>query len=263
MTYTCTDPGCDRSFDTKRGRGVHYSHTHGKPTIECDYCGERVERRPSEIERNRYHFCSHQCRADWISENYSRENHAMWQGGPIVVSCSCCGSRFKRKRSEATKDNHNFCDRECYLKYRKENPAEYSQKNRVEVQCHHCGSTYRVIPSRIDQNDRNFCSLECFWEWESEYFAGENGPAWAGGADYYYGPNWPERRDKARERDGYKCQSCGQQDRLEVHHIVHVSEFDDYETANKLENLVTLCKSCHNRWEGIIARPILLQEAVN
>jgi DEAD/DEAH box helicase domain-containing protein len=75
-----------------------------------------------------------------------------------------------------------------------------------------------------------------------------------------YGPNWPQQRDAARARDGYRCSQCGAPEREDrrhdVHHITPFRVFgyvpgvnDAYELANRLENLVTLCSACHRRVE--------------
>lgn len=95
--------------------------------------------------------------------------------------------------------------------------------------------------------------------------AGEKHPNWKGGDIYYYGPNWKEQRSKARERDNYTCQGCGIKEseyekELSVHHIIPLRDFKtednfNYEQANDLSNLVTLCSSCHSRWEGLPLRP--------
>jgi len=77
---------------------------------------------------------------------------------------------------------------------------------------------------------------------------------------YCYGTHWNEQRRKARKRDDYTCQGCGiteaeQQEnygcQLEVHHIKPARYFDDYETANALSNLVSLCTDCHQRYEEL------------
>lgn len=89
---------------------------------------------------------------------------------------------------------------------------------------------------------------------------GEDSPGWKGGYDRNYGPSWPRQRRKARKRDGYTCQRCGmpqeehkkkQNQKLHVHHIRPFRLFEDSKEANKLQNLITLCISCHNRLEGI------------
>lgn len=72
-----------------------------------------------------------------------------------------------------------------------------------------------------------------------------------------YGPNWQEQRAKALERDDHRCRTCGAA--AELLHVHHVRPFRDYgyvpgrnrnyRQANRVENLVTLCPSCHRRAE--------------
>lgn len=62
--------------------------------------------------------------------------------------------------------------------------------------------------------------------------------------EYRYGGN----RIKALERDGFKCQECGKKDVLDVHHIDGKgSTFPVPEQNNSIENLITLCRSCHRK----------------
>jgi DEAD/DEAH box helicase domain-containing protein len=74
------------------------------------------------------------------------------------------------------------------------------------------------------------------------------------------GPDWEQQRSLARERDGYRCRHCGAPERPDrshdVHHIQPFRTFgyvrgtnDHYLVANRLENLVTLCTSCHRAVE--------------
>lgn len=65
-----------------------------------------------------------------------------------------------------------------------------------------------------------------------------------------YGPNWPEQRRKALERDGYRCTKCGGKLGIAVHHIRKarlwvVDGKYDWEKGNDLNNLTTLCGKCH------------------
>jgi DEAD/DEAH box helicase domain-containing protein len=75
-----------------------------------------------------------------------------------------------------------------------------------------------------------------------------------------YGPDWATQRDAARARDGYRCRHCDAAEREQRHHDVHhIKPFrtfgyirgrnDRYKQANALENLITLCRSCHRRAE--------------
>jgi len=76
-----------------------------------------------------------------------------------------------------------------------------------------------------------------------------------------YGPNWKEQRLQVLERDQYRCRTCGAEARssqgLHVHHIRPFREYgyirgknEAYLQANVLDNLVTLCPSCHRRAEA-------------
>jgi DEAD/DEAH box helicase domain-containing protein len=70
-----------------------------------------------------------------------------------------------------------------------------------------------------------------------------------------YGPNWPEQRDRARQRDRYRCQICGAVEKGRSHHVHHkmpFRTFGSYEQANQLDNLVTLCPSCHRLAEQAV-----------
>jgi len=76
-----------------------------------------------------------------------------------------------------------------------------------------------------------------------------------------YGPSWAAQRERARDRDGYRCQHCGAPERAgrqhDVHHLRPLREFgyapgenEAYLLANRLENLVTLCPACHRLAEA-------------
>jgi hypothetical protein len=73
-----------------------------------------------------------------------------------------------------------------------------------------------------------------------------------------YEGNWLTQRRKALVRDDWQCTECGMSDDehvdrygwgLEVHHRTKARWFDDLEAANRLENLQTVCRSCHRAVE--------------
>jgi DEAD/DEAH box helicase domain-containing protein len=67
-----------------------------------------------------------------------------------------------------------------------------------------------------------------------------------------YGPDWPRIRDRVRARDKYTCQVCGAVEtgrQHDVHHKTPFRAFTSYVEANRLENLTTLCPSCHHKVE--------------
>lgn len=61
-----------------------------------------------------------------------------------------------------------------------------------------------------------------------------------------YPSDWPARAQKIRQRDKC-CQLCGASDlRLDVHHIVYLSNWG----TNQKSNLVALCRPCHEKVHG-------------
>jgi DNA-binding GntR family transcriptional regulator len=69
----------------------------------------------------------------------------------------------------------------------------------------------------------------------------------------YYGPSWSkELKEKVRERDNRTCQVCGFHTSefdytLPVHHMTPFRDYglENHEKANREDNLITLCCSCH------------------
>lgn len=97
---------------------------------------------------------------------------------------------------------------------------------------------------------------------------GQMGPEntrWKGGRIKGFGPAWLERREQVIARDAYRCQMPGCEITrsehiklfgfdLNVHHIIprrsfQIDEGFDYQAANAMDNLVTLCQRHHAYWE--------------
>jgi len=67
-----------------------------------------------------------------------------------------------------------------------------------------------------------------------------------------YGTDWTRIRDRVRARDKYQCQVCGAIETTrqhDVHHKIPFRSFASIEEANRLENLTTLCRTCHQKVE--------------
>jgi DEAD/DEAH box helicase domain-containing protein len=68
-----------------------------------------------------------------------------------------------------------------------------------------------------------------------------------------YGPGWDRLREAVRQRDGRRCQVCGAPEsgnrQHDVHHKVPFRQFLSAAEANRMDNLVTLCPSCHRKAE--------------
>ncbi len=74
------------------------------------------------------------------------------------------------------------------------------------------------------------------------------------------GLDWPKIRNAVRKRDQFKCQVCGAAESGREHDVHHKTPFRAFmhgnmqgqearAQANRLENLVTLCHSCHRKVE--------------
>ncbi|MGA2504353.1 MAG: DEAD/DEAH box helicase [Anaerolineales bacterium] len=71
-----------------------------------------------------------------------------------------------------------------------------------------------------------------------------------------YGPGWNRLRDSVRNRDGYRCQVCGSIEseirQHDVHHKIPFRQFRSIVEANRMDNLVTLCPTCHHKAEAAL-----------
>jgi hypothetical protein len=66
-----------------------------------------------------------------------------------------------------------------------------------------------------------------------------------------YGDDWDNVRYLIYNRDKFTCQDCKKTGiKMDVHHIIPFMETFD----NSLNNLITLCRSCHMKREGNILK---------
>ncbi|AUX09866.1 restriction endonuclease [Halalkaliarchaeum desulfuricum] len=67
-----------------------------------------------------------------------------------------------------------------------------------------------------------------------------------------YAENWDELRIRTLKQDKWECQKCGKRggpygnERVDVHHIVPKSKGGE----DRINNLITLCHSCHEKEHG-------------
>ncbi len=57
---------------------------------------------------------------------------------------------------------------------------------------------------------------------------------------YKQSPEWKATRERRKSMDNYKCQKCGSQEHLEVHHLTY-----EHMGNEPMEDLITLCHACH------------------
>lgn len=180
----------------------------------------------------------------------------------IEVNCANCGNLLERFPYQVEKSEKFFCSSTCHGEFQKQlPPEEHGSYNggKVSVDCAYCGerNVKRVWPNRLSQN-RFFCNQECMGSFRERQYSGESNPNYKGGdwEHNYRGPDWAVVRNSVRERDNYTCQSCGtHRDDLgqipDCHHIQPEHTFDERNDAHYSENLVLLCRDCHNTFDNL------------
>lgn len=189
----------------------------------CAVCGEDLEPQQST-------YCSRKC----MAEGFSKEK--------VEKTCPNCGDTFEMYPSDDDR-GRRYCSYECSMKhYEYESGEDHHLYERETTECGYCGDEFEHLPSK----DRVFCSHDCRAKWESDfrdYPTGSDNPTWKGGvADVTQSQKWRKVREKALERDGRRCQECGGDYELHVHHITPLSEGG---RPYDMDNLKTLCRTCH------------------
>lgn len=272
--HTC--PSCGKGFASKHSMKTHYGQVHegsiAGVEVQCNYCGSTTRTSKTHAEELENHYCDKDCHQKWQSENLTSERTPDYtvsgkdhhNYNRVEVNCAWCGKVYTVTPSE--QKTTKCCSIECKHKWHSEKMSKEGNPHwveRVENECKMCGSVYKTKPSVTDST--SFCSRACQGEWTSENRSGENHPCYKGGGPWYYGPNWEAQAARARDRDQHRCQDCGMSEaehlseygrKNPVHHITPIREFRsdgilDYENANSLSNLITVCDNCHAKWDQL------------
>lgn len=248
LIKTCEQ--CGREFHADRhttrycSQACHFA-AH-RVTRQCETCGVEFTVTCKTARRKAAKYCSLEC------AHIGRKDPSKRTG----YTCEWCGKEFE----DWTYRQRRFCSAECQgyginanRPKRGKDPQYYATKH-----CEICGKLFERHRNYIDK--ARFCSYDCMNYWMSHYRRGPNHHSWQGGYTPNYGPNWRKQRQRVRKRDRDTCQICGKRAKrrhLDVHHIISFCEFNgDWKQANKLSNLITLCKSCHRKVDaGKLACP--------
>lgn len=130
------------------------------------------------------------------------------------------------------------------------------------VRCRHCGTAIG-LPEWVRglEVQLHYCDERCRQAWvQSE-------PDFTVRLDSSgrrrRGANWELQARRARERDQFRCQACGITEeelggRMHVHHRIPFRRFRSNVEANKLEHLISVCPSCHQKEEAEVRRQLPL-----
>lgn len=80
----------------------------------CEYCGNDVLKRESEIKNSLHVFCNQECYGRWLSEKKLEESAGK------EVPCDYCGKRIYKRASQLKDYTNQFCGVECKNNYWRE-----------------------------------------------------------------------------------------------------------------------------------------------
>lgn len=247
-------PKCERKFEVQRKLAVHHWRSHNEvlPNRQCHCCGSYFQ---SDHDKK---YCSEDCREQSVS--FAGQDNPNYRGGPETGTCESCGSTFEYYRSEKQGCYCPSCVKtESWRKTPTVEGENHSQWDggKKTVTCEVCNANVERWPSEI--SDVTVCGEPCREQWLSDSFTGSGHPNWKGGGNEAYGSGWNEVRRRALERDEYRCVVCSKsKDEIgrnpDVHHITPVRMFaqsdrHEKEDSHYLENVVSLCISCHRKAE--------------
>lgn len=247
--------------------------------IKCNNCRTEFDKPSYLLKRGALHnFCSNNCRFEWMNG----ENHHRYS--QVETVCSYCGEAVSIKKSQFDRAELHFCNIDCKHNYNKENgfwgAEPHNYQGEKEVKCEWCDSEFTVSAGHYNYNTKNrggifFCKRSCVGAYNKDNFSGENSPqygkegkrgednpSWKGGITPFIKAvrlcgNYYKWKNKCLERDEYKCQSCGDDNNLVVHHknplikIVNDNNLENLAQAREcselwdINNGITLCEECH------------------
>lgn len=151
---------------------------------------------------------------------------------PVYCSTECRNKRHLKNCLNCNKEFYTAktatktCSDICAIKYRQ-------SLTRSEV-CFTCGKKFKRATSTFASNKkRYFCSKQC----NERNYGREN--------RFRYGKNWTYMRNVRVFIDKRRCVKCGTREQLEVHHFIPIKKFENPDDAHYLNNLITLCRTCH------------------
>ncbi len=98
----------------------------------------------------------------------------------IEINCEECGKTFSSLKIYYNRNNHHFCDRECYYTWKKKNTKKGENSpyyNTITTECGYCGKIIKKRPSEI-RNNITFCSPDCWYGYVHKNMHGKNHFGW-------------------------------------------------------------------------------------
>lgn len=185
----------------------------------CKHCGRQFRRSPSTVGD----YCSQECQ---------------YADGWVRSKCEHCGKEIEYRRSEPKR----YCSFECWKASRW-----------VDAVCAYCGKPFKKRLSEKRKQSKyavDCCSRDCRNRYASLLLGGDG--TWmpgSGANSKRRRPGWRKVRVAYLEYVGWTCEGCGGR-AVEVHHLVPYALSRD----NSFDNLMAVCKDCHENMHFQLAR---------
>lgn len=202
--------------------------------------------------------CDYSSSKQGVKIHYGRSHEGTISG--VMVECAECGKEVRKHEYRLERSENLFCSESCRGDYASKNPFHEGDGKKQVVKCDYCDSSFEDWNCRIERQEKHFCDKNCFYDYcsETDWNEGENHPMYNGGVVDEFGKNWHKKRKQRLKLDDYECVICKISNKkhykekgygLDVHHIKPRRAFEDIEKSNKIENLISLCRSCHKKVE--------------
>lgn len=199
---------------------------------KCDTCNKEIEIKESVYNKNKYHYCSIECKNKGFGINFSGESNPNYNR--VLIKCDACGKEIEINRYRQGLTKHNYCSYKCQAK-------GYSLYN--------SGEKHQMYGKKHTEEAKKKIGIA-----NKGKYIGKNSPRWnANLTDEEREANNNRHSDmdyirfikKVMLRDNYTCVICNKKSGdKNVHHL----NGWNWDIENRLneENAVTLCYKCHN-----------------
>lgn len=242
---TCSDECLKyyKSFKTKKSTKIYIKN--------CDTCGKLFTGHSPQSRFCRNNICSHVGKVSKIH----------------IKNCEVCGELFTSRQPHGKSCKKNGCMKKApyigksskiYIKNcevcgelfisRQPNILSCSDDceiSRIKIRYQQYRQKYKNNKNEKNKNTISECERRVINKVEELIEKATDTRNWSE-IDYFNIGGFNDKlKDMVKDRDDYRCQICGFESFLEVHHIVPRK----FGGSHSLENLITLCTSCHRAVE--------------
>lgn len=200
--------------------------------LVCDYCGKDYSILKYEYDKKQKrgtvnNYCSKSCSCKAINEKRFG-----------IKTCTICDKPLPPRAGK-------YCSDNCLKVARALNSIE--NKKLKSIKCEICDVEFYPVSSRT-----RYCSLECSNKAHSLRMTGLGNSRYINGMSY--NKEFQDIKPKIKERDNFKCTMCNVKEKkvsfmrngkIRLKTNLHIHHIDENVKNNSMENLTTLCESCH------------------